>query len=112
MNEKGIHTEILGSKKIGEIEIFQEEPYSFPNDKSNIYAKDSSGQILWYSEIPMEGDCYPNSISWNRRLNKDSENWDNLFIDDRSSFCVSSRKGYTVCISYSTGKIIDSVFTK
>ncbi|SFS96592.1 hypothetical protein SAMN04487906_2382 [Zhouia amylolytica] len=112
MTSEAIHTEIIDRKTVDDIEIIQENPDNYPKGKSNIYAKNSEGKIVWYAELPLTGDIYPNPIQWNKSLNAKAKNWDEFYVDNQDTFTVSSWHSYTVSISYETGKIIQSEFTK
>ena len=112
MNIQAIHTDILDEKEIDSLLIIRENPNNYPKGKSNIYAKDSFGQIVWYAELPFTDDIYPNPIQWNKSLNVNSKNWTEFIQKSTNSFVVSSWKGITVSVDYKTGKIIQKEFTK
>jgi len=95
MNKKGIHTEIEEIVEIDSLQIIRENYFQFPEGKSNIYAKDIEDKIVWFAELPIEGDSYSNPI-----VLKDGK------------LRVSSWKGFTVLINIKNGKIISSNFTK
>lgn len=110
--KKTRHTEIIDSKIAGELKIIQVNTTNFPKGKSNIYALNNEEKIVWYAELPLKGDNYPNPIQWDKSLNEKATSWDDFYIDNPYAFSVSSSNGYTVSISYNTGKILQSEFTK
>ncbi len=112
MNIKPIHTNILDKKAIGDLQIIRENPDNYPKGKSNIYAKDSFGKIIWYAELPLTGDIYSNPIQWNKSINADSKIWSEFIQENSNSFVVSSWNCYTVSIDYRNGKILQKEFTK
>ncbi|MFA7290551.1 MAG: hypothetical protein WC055_16885 [Melioribacteraceae bacterium] len=112
MTAKAIHTEIVDRKTVGDLEIIRENPNNYPKAKSNIYAKNREGKIEWYSELPLTGDIYPNPIQWNKSLNEKGKSCDDFYVDNPETFSVSSWYCYTVSISYKTGKILQTEFTK
>jgi hypothetical protein len=95
MNKKGINTEIEEIVETDNLQIIREHYFQFPEGKSNIYAKDIEDKIVWFAELPMEGDCYSNPME---------------FKDGKLK--ASSWKGFTVLINIKNGKIISSNFTK
>lgn len=109
---EAIHTKIVERKSMDDLEIIREHPDNYPNGKSNIYAKNKEGKIVWYAELTMKGDIYPNPIQWNKSLNDKSKNWNGFFVDNPEIFSVSSWHCFIVSISYKTGKILQSEFTK
>ena len=112
MNFSPIHTTILEEKRITDFTIIRENSNNYPKGKSNIYAKNSLGEIIWNAELPFQDDFYPNPIQWNKTLKEDSKNWSELIEKSTTSFIVSSWNGVTVCIDYKNGKILQSKFTK
>lgn len=111
MTIEGIYTAIVQRKFIGGFEIIRENSNNYPKGKSNIYAKNNKGNIVWYAELPLTGDIYPNPIQWNKSLNAKAKDWDHFYVDNPETFSVSSRHCYTVSILYKTGKILQSEFT-
>ena len=95
MNNKGIHTEIEEIIKTDSLQIIRENYFQFPEGKSNIYAKNIEGKIVWFADLPIEGDSYSNPIEFND-----------------GKLRASSWKGFTVLINIKNGKIINSNFTK
>lgn len=67
---------------------------------------------MWYAELPKIGDIYLNPIQWNKSLNDKSKDWNGFYVDNPETFLVSSWHCFTVSISYKTGKISQSKFTK
>ena len=112
MTTEAIHTEIVDRKTVNGIEIIRENPDNYPKGKSNIYARNREGKILWYAELPLTGDIYPNPIQWDKGINKSGKTWDDFLTVSNNSFVVSSWNCYTVSIDYKNGKIIHSEFTK
>ena len=112
MNTKALHTKVIDSRIIDRFKIIQEDQKSYPSGKSNIYALDSDGKIIWEAELPFTDDIYPNPIKWDKVLNSKSMKWDEFYIDSPDSLTVSSQRGITVSISYRTGRIVQSEFTK
>lgn len=106
-------TEIIESKSISKDRIIVRESHrNYPKGKSNIYCSDSNGNILWFSAVPFENDCYPNNIVWNSRINENASGWGDFYKSSNDSFVVSSEKGFTVTININNGKIIQTEFTK
>ena len=87
MNKKGIHTEIEEIVEIDSLQIIRENYFQFPKGKSNIYAKDIEDKIVWFAELPIEGDSYSNPM-----VLKDGK------------LRASSWKGFTVLINIKNGK--------
>ena len=112
MNIQAIHTNILDEKEISDLRIIREDPNNYPKGKSNIYAKNAFGQIVWYAELLFTDDIYSNPIQWNKNLNIGGKNWNELIQESINSFVVSSWKGVTVSIDYKSGKLIQKEFTK
>ena len=112
MTAEAIHTEIVDKKTVDDIEIIRENPDNYPKGKSNIYAKNNEGRIVWYAELPLTGDIYPNPIQWDKGINQNGKNWDDFLSVSNNSFVVSSWNCYTVSIEYKNGKIIHKEFTK
>lgn len=112
MNFSPIHTTILEVKRIADLIVIRENSNNYPKGKSNVYAKNSLGEIIWNAELPFADDFYPNPIQWNKTLKVDSKNWSELIEESTTSFVVSSSKGVTVSIDYKNGKIVQSEFTK
>ena len=112
MNFSPIHTKILEEKRIADLTIIRESSDNYPKGKSNVYAKNSRGEIIWNAELPFTDDCYPNPIQWNKSLNVNSKNWSELIRESSKSFVASSWNGVTVSIDYKTGEIIQKEFTK
>ncbi|WP_299683595.1 hypothetical protein [uncultured Dokdonia sp.] len=112
MKPEAIHTEIVDRKILDEIEIIQENSDSYPKGKSNIYAKNNEGDIIWYAELPITGDIYLNSIQWDKGINKNGKTWNDVLTLSNNSFVVSSWNCYIVSIDYKYGKIISKEFTK
>ena len=110
---KPLYTEILEKfDHSDELVIVRESTKNYPSNKSNIYCTDRDLNILWFAELPIENDNYPNEIIFNSRINKDSKNWNDLYIPAENLITTSSLKGFTVTIDLNNGKIIDSIFTK
>ena len=103
MNFSPLHTKIIEKKRINEVTIIRESPDNYPKNKSNIYAVNDVGDIVWFAELPIIGDIYTNPIQWNKDMTINA----NL-----NSFVVSSWKGITVSIDYKTGEIKSKKFTK
>lgn len=95
MNKNGIHTKIVEIVEIDSLKIIRENYFQFPEGKSNIYAKGIEDKIIWFAELPIEGDVYSNPME---------------FKDGKLK--VSSWKGFTAIINIKDGKIIKSNFTK
>ena len=112
MNISQLHTKIDDKKRINDITIIRESPDSYPKGKSNIYAVNDFGYIIWFAELPITGDTYINSIQWNKDININSNNWNSFYKNDPNSFVVSSWNCFTVSINYKTGRIKNKVFTK
>ncbi|WP_340200936.1 hypothetical protein [Ascidiimonas sp. W6] len=64
MNKKGIHTEIEEIVETDSLQIIRENYFQFPEGKSNIYAKDTEDKIVWFAELPIEGDSYSNPMKF------------------------------------------------
>ncbi|MEW4922251.1 hypothetical protein [Algibacter sp. 2305UL17-15] len=112
MNFRPIHTRVLEEKTVADLTIIRESSDNYLEGISNVYAKNSLGEIIWNAELPLEDDCYPNPIQWNKTLNAEFKNWSELIQDSPKSFVASSWKGITVCIDYRNGEILQSEFTK
>jgi hypothetical protein len=112
MNLKPIHTIVVDSRTIDDITIIREDPENYPKGKSNIYAKNFQGDIIWYAELPITGDIYCNPIQWNQTINENADSWNDLYESDAHSFAVCSWLCFTVAINIRSGKIIRKVFTK
>ena len=112
MKIEPIHTKIIDFRTIKNITIIRETPDNYPIGKSNIYARNSNGQIIWYAELPIAGDTYCNPVQWNKSINDDADKWDAIYKDNSNSIVVSSWNGFTVCIDSRNGKIIHKIFTK
>lgn len=112
MKPEALHTEIVDLKNFNEITIIREAPENYPKGKSNIYAKNSKGEILWFAELPLTGDIYFNPIQWEKDIDNESINWNSFYKKKPDSFVVSSWNCYTVGIDIQNGKIINKVFTK
>jgi hypothetical protein len=112
MKPKALHTQIVDLKKTNEITVVREDPDNYPKGKSNIYAKNEEGEILWFSELPVTGDSYCNPIQWCKDINSESTCWNSFYKNNPNSFVVSSWNCYTVSIDIRNGKIINKVFTK
>jgi hypothetical protein len=95
MNKKGIHTEIEQIIETNNLKIIRENYFQFPEGKSNIYAKNIENKIIWFAELPIEGDSFSNQMEFKNGKLK-----------------VGSWKGFTVLINIKNGKIISSNFTK
>ena len=92
--------------------IVRESTVNYPLGKSNIYCVDNNLNVIWFAELPFKNDNYPNEIIWNSKINKDSENWNDFYIQAENLITTSSKKGFTVTIDINNGEIIDSQFTK
>lgn len=112
MASEALYTEITDSKTVNGLEIIHENFRNFPDSVSNIYAKNQKGEIVWYAEVPSPGDLYTETILWNKSIQKNAKNWEELFVDNPRAFSVASWNGFTGTIDYETGKIISSEFTK
>ena len=95
MNKIGIHTEIEEIVETDSLQIIRENYFKFPEGESNIYAKNVEDKIVWFAELPIDGDVYSNPMEFNDGKLK-----------------ASSWKGFTVLIDIKNGKIIKSNFTK
>ena len=95
MEFKPLHTEITEKFNFEEITIIREEYFNYPNGKSNIYAKNVKGKIIWFAELPMIEDCYSNPMKIMGGYLR-----------------VSSWKGFDVQIDLENGKILENNFTK
>ncbi len=112
MNEEALHTEIVERKTVGDIEIIREKYYQYTKGKSNIYAKNIEGEIIWYAELPIPEDIYSNAIQWDKEISQNRNNSNNFLSASKCSFVASSWNCYTVSIDYKNGKIIHVEFTK
>ena len=73
--------------------IIREDSHNFEGP-SNVYCLDKS-DVIWYSELPSEGDYYSNDLQIKE-----------------GDLTVSSWSGQTVKIDVETGKILQKTFTK
>lgn len=112
MNFQPIHTKILEENRKADLTIIRESSNNYPKGKSNIYARNSLGKIIWHAELPFADDIYPNPILWDKSLNSNAKNWTEFIQENANSFVVSSWKGITVSIDYKTGRLIQKEFTK
>jgi hypothetical protein len=112
LTTESIHTKIVDRKTVGVIEIIRENYYNYPKGRSNIYARNNKGRIVWYADLPLTEDIYSNPIQWDKGINKSRTTQDDFLTVSNDSFVVSSCNGYTVSIDYKRGKIIYSKLTK
>jgi len=110
---KPLYTEILEKfESTNKFIIIRESTINYPIGKSNIYCADNNFNVIWFAELPIKNDNYPNEIIWNTKINKDSETWNDFYIQAKNLITTSSKKGFTVTIDINNGEIIDSKFTK
>lgn len=112
MKYRPIYTEIIQYKEFDDLTIIRESPTNFPKGKSNIYAKNSTDEIIWFAELPITGDVYCNSIQWNKNINPNAKDWKEFVFDDSNAFVVASWNCFTVSINNINGKILHKEFTK
>ncbi len=92
--------------------IVREDTENYDDNKSNIYCLDDNFKIVWFSDQPFNKDTFPNQIVWDKEINDNGTSWNDYVVDNINTMTCSSWKGFTVSISYKTGKIIKSLFTK
>ena len=108
---KPLFNRIAEFKQVNDLIILQEG--NLENlDQSNIYCIDKDLNLVWTSELPYPDDTYPNRIIWDSEIDPDAGTWDKAYLDNSNLFTTSSIKGFTVSISYLTGKIVKTVFTR
>jgi hypothetical protein len=112
MKYKPIYTEIIECKKFDDLTIIRESPNNYPKGKSNIYAKNTNNEIIWFAALPVTGDIYCNSIQWNKNINPNAKDWKEFVFDDSNAFVVASWNCFTVSINNINGKILHKEFTK
>lgn len=106
-----LHTHIVESKAVKDLIIVRECSKDYPIEKSNIYALNSNGDIVWFAELPSPGNIYVNPVVWDSCINPNASSWNDYYLKDETSFVVSSAQE-TVCIEYLTGKISSKEFAK
>ncbi len=92
---ESIHTDIVQKIYWENKIIIREDYYKYPKSQSNIYALDYKGNVLWFAELPMNNDCYANSMSIENRKLK-----------------TCSWNGFSVLLDLNNGKIIKKEFIK
>jgi len=92
--------------------IVREDTKNFDTSRSNIYRLDDNFEVIWFSELPVDYDTYPNQIAWEKELNGNGTSWDDYVVSNNKTLSCSSQKGFTVTIDYEKGKIIKSEFTR
>jgi outer membrane protein assembly factor BamB len=92
--------------------IVREKIYNSDRQKSNIYCLDNDFKKVWFADLPVENDDFPNPIQWNKEINENGIEWNDYLVENSKTFTTSSQKGITVSIEYETGKILKSIFTK
>jgi hypothetical protein len=92
--------------------IVREDTTNYCINKSNIYCLDDRLEPVWFSDLPFDGDNFPNEIAWDKAINENGTSWTEYRVNNANSFVCSSWQGFTVTIDYKTGIILKSLFTK
>lgn len=107
-------------KRIGQnCNVIREDEKTFPKDqkgsKPNIYCLDDKFKIKWKVKMPMDDDCFPNPITWNKKaieLKRQDGSFTLKVNDSPNTFICKSLRGFTVTVDYLTGQTIDIEFAK